>query len=545
MGDAQDMHHIALTPKQPPGGFDSTPVPYAPPGYTLKFTFHRASNLPIADISTLSADPFVVACLTADLPRRHKQDPDLIFRTPTVRRDVNPIWECEWIVANVPASGFELKCRLYDEDPVDRDDRLGNVKISVSSISDKWTGITNQSYRVRKRMGSKRAYAFKSIVAACFDEQHLNANLFLSVECLGKTPGNEGSRMYTIGPNFWSKHFSPLIGRIAGTKDSAPSQDGKKPVTRYNFQAVQIQLKGPVPSSLYHRYVEFKPFVEGMFTSQSIRGRILNHALHHQHVQIYNFDRSTVYGLFPAPSHQLTQQFLEFVHYDMGGRVFTYVITLDGQWRFTETGKEFGIDMLSKHTMHSNVSIYVAYAGEFLVRRQNQKRHSRSSRRRSAEDSIQRDASPACSEAAVPISTDPTEYELVIDNDSGTYRPNAKCLPELKEFLSANLPDLQVTTLDCQEDAERLAQLKSEQRDRKVRSGRRMAFIQRTSSLSSLSSISSSDEEDLDEYWRQTSGADGEPATPMRRLRRIGSPKKQLMSWAESGNVKLVGAGRG
>ena len=34
------------------GGFDSTPVPYAPVGYTLKFTFHRATNLPFADFNT-------------------------------------------------------------------------------------------------------------------------------------------------------------------------------------------------------------------------------------------------------------------------------------------------------------------------------------------------------------------------------------------------------------------------------------------------------------------------------------------------------------
>ena len=57
------------------------------------------------------------------------------------------------------------------------------------------------------------------------------------------------------------------------------------------------------------------------------------------------------------------------VHYDEGGRIFTYVLTLDGLLRFTETGKEFGIDLLSKHTMHSDVNIYIACSGEFFVRR--------------------------------------------------------------------------------------------------------------------------------------------------------------------------------
>ena len=53
----------------------------------------------------------------------------------------------------------------------------------------------------------------------------------------------------------------------------------------------------------------------------------------------------------------MTLQFLKMVHYDQGGRIFTYVITLDGLFRFTETGKEFGIDLLSKHTMHSDVNV--------------------------------------------------------------------------------------------------------------------------------------------------------------------------------------------
>ncbi|EEQ88753.1 C2 domain-containing protein [Blastomyces dermatitidis ER-3] len=525
--------------EQPAGGFDSTPVPAAPPGFTLKFTFHRASNLPIADISTLSADPFVLAYLTSTLPRRNKQDPDLVFRTPTVSRSVEPVWNCDWIVANVPASGFELKCRIYDEDPVNSDDKLGNVKISVPSINESWPGITEQPYKVQKRTASKRAYFMRSLGVVFLRNKHMNATLYMSVQCLGRTPGDEGGRMYTIGPLHWSKHFSPLIGRLAGTMDSAPVQDGKKPVTRYNFQAIQIQLKGPVPASLYHRYVEFKPFVKGMFTARSLRGRILNHALHQQHVRIYNFDRSTVYGVYPTPSHEFTQKFLEFVHYDMDGRIFTYVITLDGQWRFTETGTEFGINMLSKHTMHSNVSIYIAFAGEFFVRRRSQpagKPRSRSPPPRSKSDSIRQiDVSPGDSEASAPASTDPAVYELVIDNDSGTYRPNAKLLPELKEFLSMNLPGLEVTTFDCQEDAKLLDKLKEGQRHRKTRSGRQMTYLQR---VISLSSISSSDEEDLDEYFWHSSGAASAPATPLKRLRRMAKPKAQLINWAERAGEK-------
>jgi hypothetical protein len=115
--------------KGPAGGYDDTPVPSAPPGYTLRFTFHHAQDLPYADLGTLSADPYIIATLKTALVKRHKADPDLRLRVPTVHKKVNPVWNVQWIVANVPASGFYLKCRLYDEDPADHDDRLGECSV--------------------------------------------------------------------------------------------------------------------------------------------------------------------------------------------------------------------------------------------------------------------------------------------------------------------------------------------------------------------------------------------------------------------------------
>jgi hypothetical protein len=124
-----------------------------------------------------------------------------------------------------------------------------------------------------------------------------------------------------------------------------------------SFQANEIQLQGPVPNELYHRFVEFKRFVSGMFEDKGLRGVVLNKALHHQHQRIYIYNKQTKYGELPGPGRDMTLQFLDQVHYDQGGRIFTYVITLDGLFRFTETGKEFGIDLLSKHTMHSDVNV--------------------------------------------------------------------------------------------------------------------------------------------------------------------------------------------
>lgn len=260
----------------------------------------------------------------------------------------------------------------------------------------------------------------------------------------------------------------------------------------HSFQANQMQLRGPVPEAMYHRFVEFKPFVKAMFTATGVRGYILSKALHHQHARVYNFDQNTEFKMFKEPSKEFTQKFLELVHYDQGGRIFTYVLTLDSLFRFTETGKEFGIDMLSKHTMHSDVAAYIAFSGEFFIRRL---KHSH--RPPPEEGGNNQSHPPDDIEGGPPhedLKKDPSYYEIIIDNDSGTYRPNAKLLPQLKEFFESNFPGLHVVTLDCQGDAEKMAEMKKEQRERKKKEGDHIVYTQ----ISRSSSMSSSDIEELD-----------------------------------------------
>jgi hypothetical protein len=511
----------------PPGGYDSTPIPYQPGGYTVKITIHRATNLPMADINSLSSDPYVIAECKTDGPTRHKEDPPLQFRTPTIRRNTDPEWNSVWIVANAPAGGFKLKLRVYDEDPANKDDRLGNVHIHVPSLQG-WAGLQQQKYHVEKKSGSKRAYVVRA-VATCFRvAKHMHGDIYVSMEVLEKTPEDgQNGRMYTLGPQWWTRHYSPLLGRIANTHDpteednpigaedgngtvSGQGQDKQKDKRQprpYDFQANQLQLKGPVPAELYHRYVEFKPWAKRMFTNSGLQGFVLSKALHHQHARVYNFDRSTVYGQFHEKNHgkDVTKHFLEMVHYDQGARIFTYVLTLDALFRCTETGKEFGIDMLSKHTMHSDVSMYIAFSGEFFIRRLKHPR--RPPPPEPTESSTQSHPPPHGDNPTHPAEDidggppkddppkDPSHYELVIDNDSGTYRPNAELLPILKAYLAANLPGLHILTLDCNGDSEKMNRMKGEQRERKKKEGDHIVYRQGSRS----SSISSSDESELDE----------------------------------------------
>jgi hypothetical protein len=209
-------------------------------------------------------------------------------------------------------------------------------------------------------------------------------------------------------------------------------------------------------------------------------------ALHHQHNRVYNFSNSTEYGIVKPKSEEASLQFLKMVHYDEGGRIFTYVLTLDGLLRFTETGKEFGIDLLSKHTMHSDVNIYIACSGEFFVRRL--------AHPDKATDAPGQESHPAANIPGGPPDDPPPQnpknYELIIDNDSGTYRPKGSLLPLLKKFLNENFPGLHIVTKECTDDA--LEKMKAEQRERKKKEGDNVDLVQ-----NSDDEISSSDEETL------------------------------------------------
>lgn len=590
---AADQQEKAPQKKGPPGGFDASKVPHAPPGYTVRIAFHRATALPIADLSTLSSDPYIHAELRTALQTRHKEDPPLAFRSHTVWRSTNPEWNEDWILHHVPSSGFRMKIRIYDEDSNDTDDRLGNVHVNITSIGDNFQPINDRPYEIKKRSGSKRAY-FVRALAVCFGRaKHMSGNMWLSVEVLGRSPGEDGGRAYTFGRNYWCKHYSPLLGRIAGRKEpdraesgaqttqdesagtgqqnpselpnataggsagsTAPNIDpsevrrvgakayhGQDQTTaeeaeghkagpegvldaalkreqqhkarkeakvsgqRYNFQANQMQLQGPTPPELYHRYVEFRPIMKSLFTKTGIRGTILAKALHHQHNAVYNFNRDTHYGVYDEPCREMTLKFLDLCHWDEGGRIFTYVLTLDSLMRFTETGKEFGIDLLSKHTMHSDASIYIAFSGEFFIRRLRKPYNpehdgaSQADSRPIAEHSPEQSHPPAVFEGGPPTNDapqDPAYYELIIDNDSGTYRPNAKLLPQLRHFLMKSLPGLKIATLDSQNDSDLMNRLKGQQRERKEREqGQGHMVYTQVSSRSG--SISSDDEDRLDQ----------------------------------------------
>jgi len=106
--------------------------------------------------------------------------------------------------------------------------------------------------------------------------------------------------------------------------------------------------------------------------------------------------------------------------------VYTYVIAeQDQSLRFSETGAAFFVDFASKHALHSNCAESVYYSGEFHPRP------------KGGWDKFSDD-----------VPDDKVKWELVIDNNSGTYAPDPKMLPQLKALMEYNFADFDVCALD-------------------------------------------------------------------------------------------------
>lgn len=226
----------------PTGGTDRTSLPdNIPPGWNVKITIHGATGLPPADINTLSCDPYVEASIRRhNLPQRHPEDsrPCLAFcafapadrsstepsyRTSAIPRSINPVWESSWLLGNCPGSGFQIKCRVMDEDPnvcvqllyhtnsavnlssrpvQDSDDRLGNAYVDVKGPLQPTSSLHRQEYSILKRKGSWRAYGAKAVLQAFASSHHESrGRLCVSVEVLERTTARSGAKMFTIGPS--------------------------------------------------------------------------------------------------------------------------------------------------------------------------------------------------------------------------------------------------------------------------------------------------------------------------------------------------------
>lgn len=179
----------------------------------VEITIHRAQHVPVGDILNFSSDPYIYATLYSRNPTLGKSDDStrqqvLEYRTHTFRSNLEPTFECKWVVGGIPESGFVLKLRLRDEDPGQffRDDRLGKGVLLVPSPGEKleegWE-LRERECKIEKRKGAIRSHV-STYVARLISRGGVghHTRAWVSVRVLGKSRvlEDDPDKIYTIGP---------------------------------------------------------------------------------------------------------------------------------------------------------------------------------------------------------------------------------------------------------------------------------------------------------------------------------------------------------
>lgn len=261
-----------------------------------------------------------------------------------------------------------------------------------------------------------------------------------------------------ISPTRYSVHYSPLANLVTttpskkhqGTSESqgVPPDASSHPST--SFKAYKIALIHPSPSKTLQFHADMSHAKS--FDPSKLHYRFFRHLVRKQYQNIYGHDKNTVYGAWDD-ANDVGQGLVDLLQ-PVENKLFTFVITTNGEWRFCETGDEYKINHLSKHGMHSNGEDKVVWSGEFFVRfekditqenTKDAKMYARD-RERAKVDGIQPQG----------------RWKIYLDNDSGTYSPDKENIATFRELMAQNLKGIEVVVKDFKDEG--LKQAKKEQK---------------------------------------------------------------------------------
>ncbi|KIK64369.1 hypothetical protein GYMLUDRAFT_240921 [Collybiopsis luxurians FD-317 M1] len=394
------------------------------PCVDLEIKFLSAEGLPKMDVVG-SADPYFVAKID-----------DRVSMVSTVKtKSVNPEWNELWRVKNVPITS-ELSVQVLDKDPdTIHDDRIGKFKTNIEAGAKE---LDIEGPLFRRNRGVFR----------------------LQIDSVPSADPAEPKYLFD-GPIRYSRHFSPTVGRLTNLDDARLYSTWKMylvgvPVYfgdvyqhwNVNYKAAQ-SIFGSGPTSLAiragihagHKMLYARSTSNGFGVIQS--GADV--------MKLFEGGNLNPKGIVGSEEEYLSQDDREryqsadevrastpespYVH-RIKPAVYTYIISAeDDSLRFSETGAAFFVDFASKHALHANCCERVRYSGEFHLRPL-------------AKDgswvgwSGFNDATP----------DDSVDWEVLIDNNSGTYSPDKAVLPTLRALIDHNFPGLSVQALDREDE---------------------------------------------------------------------------------------------
>ncbi|CAF0907796.1 unnamed protein product [Rotaria sordida] len=300
----------------------------------------------------------------------------------------NPVWNEEWIVRKVPSNG-KLSVEVCDKDDTSTyDDYIGKFQVDLKTVENKEIPILGPLNTIQGR--------FK-----------------LSIILLENSPDTVNLRPYTFdGPVRYARHHSLSVGHLTKINDERLYFTWEIYLKR-----IDTYFDKNNKQKWNSSYQAAKSIFEGPMS------QVMQSMIKKAHRVLYAKTTTNEFGLLN--SHEDFWKLLINRNTNkIKPCVYTYIIE-DHTWRFSETGASFFVDFVSKHALHANCEQTVVYAGEFHPR---------------------------------PIGGwnqyNPNEilswnqWELVIDNGSGTYAPDLGLLNELKDLLVFNFPNLNVITYD-------------------------------------------------------------------------------------------------
>ncbi|TFK25270.1 hypothetical protein FA15DRAFT_363960 [Coprinopsis marcescibilis] len=381
----------------------------------LKIQFIGASDLPKMDVVG-TADPYFVA----------KLDDKITFVSNVIPNTLSPVWNEGWRVRNVPSSAV-LHVEVKDKDEGSTtDDSVGTFKAPVHP-------------------DGAREFAIEGSVLG-IGRKRQRGTFWLKIESSPATMRQRFEFQYLFdGPIRFTRNFSPALGlftrssTVKTVEDPGDSGPGANPAAaaaaavqdprlystwKFHIKRVPLFFRD-VHQPWNAKYAAAQKIFGNTPTSMAVRSTI--QAAHSMlYARLANngsgtFDTRNGVGDQPGLADEPIS-LKQLLH--AGGAqnerikpaVYTYIISsADDTLRFSETGAAFFVDFASKHALHSNCATQVRYSGEFHPRPVGG--WGRFKEERSDEE---------------------VEWELVVDNNSGTYAPDKMMLPTVKECLEFN-----------------------------------------------------------------------------------------------------------